>query len=347
MPSWREAGVLISLLLLGLLLAPAPLSGAEMMPAKPVDQPGRIADVSLSRSRPRSPYARMPKELYTVERQGQGVYYHKGIVRGMGVHVVDADLSDPEVRIAVMVAQGGLGKIESFHKMVRRARPAAAITGTFFGIRNRLPTGDIVVNGRHIFAGFVGTAVAITEGNVVSFIETRYKGEKLDWSLFDTVIRGGPWLVKAGKLAMAPRHEGFRTLSVSSKRRRTAIALTADNHLLFIATRQNVSLWDFAKVVRALGVHHSVALDGGSSTALYFAGRHIANPGRGLTNLLLLYHRRDRYEASRQQFAGSKALPQMRERTALPSLERTKAALPQGNFQPAQGLDLPVRRADD
>ena len=244
----------------------------------------------------------------------------------------------------MLVARKGLGSSESFHKMLRRARPAAAITGTFFGLRNRLPTGDLVVNGRHIFRGFVGTAVAITEGNVVSFIETRYKGPKMDWSMFETVIRGGPWLVKAGKVAVAPRHEGFRSLSIAGKRRRTAVALTADNHLLFIATRQKVSLWDFAKAVHELGAYHAVALDGGTSTALYFAGRHIANPGRGLTNVLLLYHRRDRYEESRRQFAGSRALPQLRKRTALPEVAG-KLPLPKsaGGFDPALGLDFPTR----
>jgi len=41
------------------------------------------------------PYAALPKGLYTVERQGQGVFYHKGVLGKLGVHVIDADLSDP------------------------------------------------------------------------------------------------------------------------------------------------------------------------------------------------------------------------------------------------------------
>src|SRR5262249_24828754 len=122
--------------------------------------------------------------LYTVEKQGTGVYYRKGYVLGVGVNVIEANLSDPEVRIGAMVASGGLGTAEGFGGMVQRARPAAAITGTFFGIRDRIPTGDLVINGKAIFRGFIGTAVAITEGNVVSFIPTRYKDQSMDWGMF-------------------------------------------------------------------------------------------------------------------------------------------------------------------
>src|SRR5205823_1623107 len=143
--------------------------------------------------------------LQMVERQGNGVFYRRGYVLGVGVNVIEADLNDPEVRIAAMVARGGIGSAEGFGHMIARARPAAAITGTFFGMRNLEPTGDLVINGRSVYRGFIGTAVAITEGNVVSFIPTRYKDTSVDWSLFDTVIRGGPRLVEAGAVRMTAR----------------------------------------------------------------------------------------------------------------------------------------------
>jgi hypothetical protein len=55
--------------------------------------------------------------------------------------------------------------------------------------------------------------------------------------------------------------------------------------------------------MRAIGAYHAVALDGGTSTAMYFAGNFVANPGRGLTNVLMIYHRRAQFDAMRQQFA--------------------------------------------
>jgi exopolysaccharide biosynthesis protein len=103
---------------------------------------------------------------------------------------------------------------------------------------------------------------------------------------------------------MTARSEGFRTLPASARRTRTAVGLTRDNRLQFVAVRQGITLWELAKVMRAIGAYHAVALDGGTSTAMYFAGNYVANPGRGLTNVMMIYHRRAQYDAMRNQFSG-------------------------------------------
>lgn len=220
---------------------------------------------------------------------------------GVGVNLIEADLDRPEVRVTAMIARGGIGNAEPFGKMIRRANPAAALTGTFFGIRNHIPTGDLVINGRPVFRGFIGTAVAITPENRVCFIPTRRGEMGADWSQYETVIRGGPRLVDSGRVTMTARVEGFRTLPVSQRRTRTALGLTAENRLQLVAVRQGITLWELAKVMRALRAYHAVALDGGTSTAMYFGGRYVARPGRGLTNVLMVYDRSDRFEAARGQ----------------------------------------------
>ena len=78
-----------------------------------------------------------------------------------------------------------------------------------------------------------------------------------------TLIRGGPRLVDSGRATMTARSEGFRTLPVSARRTRTAVGLTRDNHLQFVAVRQGITLWELAKLMRAMGAYHAVALDGG------------------------------------------------------------------------------------
>jgi hypothetical protein len=163
--------------------------------------------------------------VYPAAQRGAGLAYLKGFIAGVPVHVVQADLRDPDVKVGVVVARGGIGRSESFLSMINRTAPAAAMTGTFFGLRNGLPTGDIVVNGRAIFRGFIGTALAITDGNVVSFIPTEYN-EATHWEMFDTVVRGGPRLVLAGQIAVNPKEEGFRTLAGSAPRSRTAVGIT-------------------------------------------------------------------------------------------------------------------------
>lgn len=242
-----------------------------------------------------------PREgLFTASRIGERLRYLKGYLAGIPVHLIEADLRHPEVKVAVMVARGGIGHSESFGSMLNRARPSAAITGTFFGIRNHLPTGDIVVNRRNLFRGFIGTALAVTDGNVVSFITTGYK-EAPNWHLFDTVLRTGPRLLDARQVVVAPEEEGFTSLRRHVPRPRTAVGITAQSRLLFLTVKRPVSLYRLALLMQALGAYHAVALDGGTSTAMSFGGRVIASPGRPLTNLLLIYAHRDRYEHAKEQ----------------------------------------------
>jgi exopolysaccharide biosynthesis protein len=42
-------------------------------------------------------------------------------------------------------------------------------------------------------------------------------------------------------------------------------------------------------VMQALGADHSMCMDGGSSTGLYYAGRSYHAPRRVMTNVLLIY----------------------------------------------------------
>lgn len=244
--------------------------------------------------------------LSTVSRVGHRLLYRKGYLGEVPVHLVVADMNDPQVRLGILVARGGVGTTESFASMVQRARPAAAITGTFFGLKNRLPTGDLVVNGRAIYQGFVGTALAFTEGNVVSFIPTTYKS-KTAWRFFDGVMRAGPLLVQSGRIAVGPREEGFVSLSPAAPRTRTAVGITPGRKLLLLAVKKPISLWRLAKLMRELGAYHAVAMDGGTSTGLYAGGQMVARPGRDLTNALVVYAHRDRYERARNSFLGGPA----------------------------------------
>jgi len=326
---------------IGTVEPPAPVKPAPKLavgPPRPAVKPAPPAPT-------RQWNAAYTKGLYTVGKQANGVYHRKGHVLKVGINVIEADLSNPDVRVGVMLSRGGIGTAQSFKSMVRHAQPTAAITGTFFGIRNRIPTGDLVINGKPVFRGFIGTAVAISGDNTVSFIATKYKDQAIDWSPYETVIRGGPRLVWNGQVQMTARSEGFVSLPISKRRTRTAIGLTRDNRLQFVAVRQGITLWELAKVMKAIGAYHAVALDGGTSTAMYFAGNYVANPGRGLTNVLMLYHRKEQYEAMRDRFGVA-----WEPRPATVMAESSVPPVPEApidghGFHPAQGLDYPVRPA--
>ncbi len=236
--------------------------------------------------------------------KGRGVRYRRTYVRGVGLHVIEADMRDPQVQVGAMLARGGVGRTESFTSMMGRSRPAAAITGTFFGLSNRQPTGDLVIDGSTTWRGFIGTALAITADNHVAFVPTEYKGRGVDWSSYQTVMRGGPTLLAGREFTVSPQTEGFFSLGEFSRRWRTAVGITRDNRLLLVAVRQSITFWELAKVLYSLGAYDAVALDGGTSTALYHRGKVVVRPGRALTNALLIYDSRTEYQARRPQFGG-------------------------------------------
>jgi len=286
--------------------APIPARRAATPRPAPAPDPEQALFGRLDRQARRARRLTWTPGLSTVSRVGHRLLYRKGYLGEVPVHLVVADMNDPEVKLGILVARGGVGNTESFASMVHRAQPAAAITGTFFGLKNGLPTGDLVVNGRAIYQGFVGTALCFTKGNVVSFIPTGYRS-KTAWRFFDGVMRAGPLLVQSGRIAVGPHEEGFVSLSPAAPRARTAVGITPGRKLLLLAVKSPVSLWRLAKLMRELGAYHAVAMDGGTSTGLYVGGQMIARPGRALTNALVVYTHRDRYERARNSFLGQPA----------------------------------------
>jgi hypothetical protein len=216
-------------------------------------------------------------------------------VQNIPVKIVRVDMNDENVKVTGMLAKQRRGRTEPLESMVARARPTAAVTGTFFGTRNYLPVGDIVIEGKMVHFGGVGTALCITPDNHVEFVDVkRYRLE--DWSAYDFVIRSGPRLVTGGKVRVDARAEGFRDRSLVRPAWRLAVGLTRQNHLLFVGTRKPVTLSQVAVVMHRLGCVEAINLDAGSSTGMYYRGKLLMRPLRRLTNLVLIYEQRESYE---------------------------------------------------
>lgn len=237
-----------------------------------------------------------------VSAEEASVSYSKRYVRGVVVHVVTVNMNDPDVKLTPAYATRGVGASESFHSILNRTRPTAAITGTFFDTRSLHPTGDIVVDGETVCKGVVGTAIGIGWSNEVNFIPTR-RGCIYDWGNFQSVLCVGPRLLESGKPVVYPKDEGFRDPVLYSQCIRAAVGITRWNKLLFVTTSQPVYLSRLAKVMRELGAWDAATLDGGSSTALYYRGRFFSRPARRLTNLLVVYDSISGYEQARQRLA--------------------------------------------
>ncbi len=255
------------------------------------DDYGRTA-LSIARGRGRNAVVSLLAPLSNAvpeeKRAGVPVNHVWTRVRGCPVNLVYINLDDPEVTLDAAVAQQGIGHSESFGSFVKRLKPTAAINGTFFGIRNQTPVGDIVIGGRLVHFGGMGTGVCISADKKASFISVQ-RGRHRDWSAYKTVVCGGPRLVRNGIVEVNARAEGFRDSRVLGHAGRTAIGVTDRNRLVFLTTRKNCSLVELANILRDIGCVDAMNLDGGSSSAMYYRGKMVTTPKRRLTNVLVVY----------------------------------------------------------
>lgn len=224
-------------------------------------------------------------------------------------HVVTVNLADPDTRVSVALARGGVGKSESFKSMVKRTRPSAAITGTFFDTKTFIPTGDIAVFGKTLHTGCVGSALCIDTHNKASIVPLSV-GRKQGWSGYETVLSCGPVLISKGRLAISVQHEGFGG-SLYAPATRTAVGITRAGKLILVAVNKKTSLHAVAKLMLRIGVVDALTLDGGSSTGFYAHGNFVAAPVRGLTNLLVVYSRSSNYQKAKAALVPKSLLPKL------------------------------------
>jgi exopolysaccharide biosynthesis protein len=218
-------------------------------------------------------------------------------VSGCSVNVVEVNLNDPQVRIGACVARGFPRGSESFRSMLDRARPDAAIDGTFFSKASLHPVGDLVVAGKHVFKGGVGTALAATDDGRIDFVSATGYHQR-DWSDYETVLAAGPRLLADGQVVLAPWREGFQDRHMTNGSAvRSAVGVTANRRLLLVTVPRAVTLRSLAGIMRSLGARDAINLDGGSSSALYCEGKVLTAPGRSLTNLLVVYSTAERYRS--------------------------------------------------
>ena len=238
-------------------------------------------------------------------RETGSIVYQQTRTAGVPLKVLWIDLNAESVKVSGVVARGGPGSTESWSGMIARARPRIAVTGTYFGLNNNLPIGDLVIAGRLVHFGGKGTALCVDPDNVATFQKVAPYRHK-NWSAYDYVLRSGPRLVWGGVAYVNPRGEGFRDPSLSRRAARIAIGVTRANKLIIAATRKPITLWQLAGAMKGLGAWNAINLDGGSSTGLYVDGKTLIAPKRKLTNLLVVYDDVKRYQSVRGVLAPAK-----------------------------------------
>jgi hypothetical protein len=154
--------------------------------------------------------AAMAAALCSINRaSAQNVSYAETVSAGVPMKVICVNLNDPNVKITGILTKYGAGHAEPFGTLIGRTSPTVAITGTFFGISNKIPVGDIVIDGRLAHFGGLGTAICVTDNNEVEFIRPKMY-RHTDWSKYDFVLCCGPRLVTDG-IAYVPGPRDSKT----------------------------------------------------------------------------------------------------------------------------------------
>lgn len=212
----------------------------------------------------------------------------------VALSVLKVDLSDPQTLLKVEFANGADQPDqtnEAFSKLVQRTKPAAAINGTFFSTDTLEVFGNFITAGR--VARYVrwddrGTAFTVTRQGS-SMLTMRAEGWP-DYKHAWLSVACGPRLLKDGFVWLFPREEGFQYDHVFMSMGRSAMGLSRDGRTLYLVTFLTaVTLEQEAEAMKKLGAYQAMNLDGGGSIGAAYRGRVLYNPGRALTNVLLVY----------------------------------------------------------
>ncbi|MDO5028587.1 MAG: phosphodiester glycosidase family protein [Bacillota bacterium] len=117
--------------------------------------------------------------------------------------------------------------------------------------------------------------------------EVAFKEPELDGQRVKEMICAGPILLKDGVDVSAANKGGYESKISTQNAQRSAIGVKEDGSVVIVTTKATIA--DLAKAMKALGCVSATNLDGGASSALYFNGKTITNPGRKLSTLLFIY----------------------------------------------------------
>lgn len=226
--------------------------------------------------------------LFAGQNAGSPVAMKMETADGIPVRVITVDLNSPRVQVGVQVARGLPHGADSFQTFIERTHPTAAINGAYASKATLEPIGDIVIGGKRVYQGWMGTALALTKDKQ-ALIRRVKRGHKEDWTGYETVVACGPALVLDGRIDCFPEEEGFKDPHVMGHAQRMGVGLTKNNKMLLVHALKPITFRKWAQVMLALGCQNAMNLDAGASLGMYYKGNMLHKPGRHITNVLSVF----------------------------------------------------------
>jgi uncharacterized protein YigE (DUF2233 family) len=248
-------------------------------------EPGLLSP--LKKSDPIISNPTKPKPIPTPSKNS--VSLESKLVLGVHVKLVHVNLENPKVRVLPVLPANAFRRGAQFDKLVSGSSAVAVLNAGYFHPRTFSPVGDLIYNGHYLARGRLRTGLAITNDNVVSLWLRPYAPNA---KTLETLIGTGPLLVHGGAINPVPKDEGYTDPAIWGSAPRTAVGIISKKKLVFISTRERLSLRALARVMRALGARDAIALDGGSSVGFAWRGKVMIHPKRKIAFGVGVYIRR-------------------------------------------------------
>ena len=243
----------------------------------------------------------LPKAVKIRKGHGKPIEFCKRKLNGVGFYQATIDLKDPDsylvIRLPHDAKQANSSTFSSGHELfdsfVKRLPGALVINGTFFSKDDQERVmGNMVSEGKSLkYSQWenYGTTLSLREGDYPEMVTARVQGAP-KWDEQWLSLTCGPRLLMEGDVWVKPELEGFTDSHVLGVGPRSAIGFPKTKDKLYLIVFLNgLSLGQEAKMMKAIGCYEAMNLDGGASKALYHDGKVVMEPGRGLTNVLVVY----------------------------------------------------------
>jgi len=109
------------------------------------------------------------------------------------------------------------------------------------------------------------------------------KTSEYDGDSVTAAVSNFPSLVKNGEFVV---DDDILTSYQKVRALRGAVGVGSEN--IYLAYISNATVPEAAYVMKAIGVKHSLNLDGGGTAAMIINGKYVVGPGRGVANSILL-----------------------------------------------------------
>lgn len=214
--------------------------------------------------------------------------------RSFSVQMVTISLMDPKVRLKVALAGDTVGKVEELSSLAKRHKAAVAVNGTFFNAYTndayKAPYGYIVSGGelKMKASGDKRTIFTYDSNLLARLIPGSDFNDAFGAGTMEGALQAGPRLVVNGKVAIDVKTEGFKDPKIlTGGGARSALGLTRD-HKLILLTSGGATIPQLAEIMKQAGAYQAMNLDGGASSGLYYNGKYLTQPGRKISNALIV-----------------------------------------------------------